>query len=223
MGMVESRGGARLALKTLQSLAVLGKMFRQKLQGDEAAELGVLGLIDHTHPAATQLLEDAVMRNGSAYHDGRPASARTQLCYRKCSEVNSAEQKDKCKTAARCAGLRFRKTNEESRGARFHLPVRKVNGTMSLFSSTCWVCYLRPPMKDLFLSGSATSEVLDHPDVAVHHLGHNGQVLPIGRGFTPEAKDTDRTPLLPQQLGISVKVHVEKCGSLRRHGPAVHP
>src|SRR5262249_7531282 len=98
-----------------------------------------------------------------------------------------------------------------------------VNGTMPLFSSTCWVCYLRPPMKDLFLSGSATSEVLDHPDVAVHHLGHNGQVLPIGRGFTPEAKDTDRTPLLPQQLGISVKVHVEKCGSLRRHGPAVHP
>src|SRR5262249_30589802 len=93
MGMVQSGGGARFALKTLQSLAVLGKMFRQKLQGDEAAELGVLGLINHPHPAATQLLEDAVMRNGSAYHDGRPASARTQLCYRNYSKVNSTEQK----------------------------------------------------------------------------------------------------------------------------------
>jgi hypothetical protein len=42
----------------------------------------VLGFVHHTHAAATQLLEDAVMRNSSAYHDGRPASARTQLSYR---------------------------------------------------------------------------------------------------------------------------------------------
>ena len=42
----------------------------------------VLGFVHHTHAAATQLLEDAVMRNGSAYRDGRPASARTQLSYR---------------------------------------------------------------------------------------------------------------------------------------------
>jgi len=51
--------------KRSKSLAVLGKTFGQELQGDEAAELGVLGLINHTHPAATQPLEDAVMRNGS--------------------------------------------------------------------------------------------------------------------------------------------------------------
>jgi len=66
MGMVESRGGARFTLKAFQSQAVLGKMFRQELEGDEPAELGVFGFINHTHPAATQLLEDAVMRNGSA-------------------------------------------------------------------------------------------------------------------------------------------------------------
>jgi putative ABC transport system permease protein len=53
-------------LKTLQRLAVLGKMFGEELQGDEPAELDVFGLINHTHPAATQLLEDAVMGNGSA-------------------------------------------------------------------------------------------------------------------------------------------------------------
>ena len=64
--MVQSGGGARFTLKAFQSLAVLGKMFGEELQGDEAAELDVLGFINHTHPAATQLLEDAVVRNGSA-------------------------------------------------------------------------------------------------------------------------------------------------------------
>ena len=74
-GLVQSGRGARLALEAFQSLVVLGKMFRQKLQGDEPTKLGVLGLINHTHPASTQLLEDAVMRNGPAQHYGRPASA----------------------------------------------------------------------------------------------------------------------------------------------------
>ena len=64
--MVQSGGGARFTLKAFQSLAVLGKMFGEKLQGDKAAELDVFGLINHTHPAATQLLEDAVVRDGSA-------------------------------------------------------------------------------------------------------------------------------------------------------------
>src|SRR5215471_21755670 len=93
MGMVQSGGGARFTLKTLQSLAVLGKMLRQELQGDEAAELGVLGLIDHTHPAATELLHDAVMRNGSAYHDGRPALP--ELTYATGSAAKLTAQKHK--------------------------------------------------------------------------------------------------------------------------------
>ena len=42
--MIERRGRAGFALEAFQRLAVLGKMLRQKLQGDEAAELGVLGL-----------------------------------------------------------------------------------------------------------------------------------------------------------------------------------
>ena len=31
-------------------------------------ELGVLGLVDHTHAAAAELFEDAVMRDGLANH-----------------------------------------------------------------------------------------------------------------------------------------------------------
>ena len=66
MWMVQSGGGARFALKAFESLAVLGKMFRQELQGDEAAELGVLSLVNHTHAAATKPLQDAVVRHGLA-------------------------------------------------------------------------------------------------------------------------------------------------------------
>ena len=65
MGMVESRGGARFTLKAFQSLAVLGEMFGQELQGDESAELGVFGLVDYTHTTAAEFLKYPVVRDGS--------------------------------------------------------------------------------------------------------------------------------------------------------------
>jgi hypothetical protein len=40
----------------------------QELQGDEALKLGILGLVDHSHPAATEFLDDAVVRDGLADH-----------------------------------------------------------------------------------------------------------------------------------------------------------
>jgi len=46
----------------------------QKLQGHHAAELRVLGLIDHTHAAATQLFQNAVVGNGLTNHGEGPAS-----------------------------------------------------------------------------------------------------------------------------------------------------
>jgi hypothetical protein len=41
-------------------------VLRQEFEGDAAVQPGVLGLVDHTHPAAAQLLDDAVMRDGLA-------------------------------------------------------------------------------------------------------------------------------------------------------------
>ena len=46
----------------------LGYLVQQKLQGDEAVQLYILGLVDHTHPAATELLDEAVVRDGLADH-----------------------------------------------------------------------------------------------------------------------------------------------------------
>ena len=54
------------ALEARQRLRVLGDIIGQELQGDEAIELGVFGLVDHTHAAAAELLDDAVVRDGLA-------------------------------------------------------------------------------------------------------------------------------------------------------------
>jgi signal transduction histidine kinase len=40
-------------------------------RSDKAPERGVLGLVDHTHPAATELLDNAVVRNDLADHFDR--------------------------------------------------------------------------------------------------------------------------------------------------------
>ena len=73
VGMIEGGGGARLAAKTLQSLGIAGEIVGQEFERDEAAECGVLGLIDDTHAAAAQLFENPVMRYGFADHGGKPA------------------------------------------------------------------------------------------------------------------------------------------------------
>ena len=54
--------------KAAECLRVFGYIVRQELESDKAAELHVLGLVDHTHPAAAELLDDAVVRDGLADH-----------------------------------------------------------------------------------------------------------------------------------------------------------
>ena len=48
-------------------------MLRQKLERDETVEASILGLVNHSHPASTELLDDAVMRDGLTDHDWRDA------------------------------------------------------------------------------------------------------------------------------------------------------
>jgi hypothetical protein len=46
-----------------------GWLRSQKLQGDEAIETGIFGLIDHSHTAAaTEFLDDAVVGDGLVNH-----------------------------------------------------------------------------------------------------------------------------------------------------------
>src|SRR5215470_15857871 len=66
--MVKRRGGTRLAPEALEGMRIILDVGRQKLERDEASEFGVLGFVDHAHPAATESLDDAIVRNDAADH-----------------------------------------------------------------------------------------------------------------------------------------------------------
>jgi hypothetical protein len=50
-------------------LRVFRNLVRQELQGDKAVQLYVLRLVDHTHPATAEFLDNAVVRDGLTNHD----------------------------------------------------------------------------------------------------------------------------------------------------------
>jgi hypothetical protein len=56
------------ALKTRKRLRVSGYFLRQELEGYETVKAGVFGLVDHTHSAAAEFLNDAVVGNRLADH-----------------------------------------------------------------------------------------------------------------------------------------------------------
>jgi len=66
VGMIERRSGTRLTQKAFEGLPVVRDFTRKKLQGDGAAESSVLGLVDNTHPASAEFLDDPVVRHGLA-------------------------------------------------------------------------------------------------------------------------------------------------------------
>ena len=68
VGVVQCGCSLRLALKTGERLRVTGHFLRQELERDEAMQPRVLSFIDHTHAATTELLDDAVVRDGLADH-----------------------------------------------------------------------------------------------------------------------------------------------------------
>src|SRR6266849_1603403 len=68
IGMGEGRSSLSFSLETSQCLGVSGDLVRQELKGNKTMESGVFGLVDDTHPATAEFLDDAVVRNGLADH-----------------------------------------------------------------------------------------------------------------------------------------------------------
>jgi len=62
--MIKGGRSASLPAKAFEGLWVLGEVIGKELQSNEAAELRILGFVDNTHSAATELFEDAVVRDG---------------------------------------------------------------------------------------------------------------------------------------------------------------
>src|ERR1019366_2942551 len=68
IGMVEGGSSAGFAAETFQCLWVLRYIVREKFKGDKSTKRDVLGLIDHSHAAATELAGDLVVGNSLADH-----------------------------------------------------------------------------------------------------------------------------------------------------------
>ena len=64
VGMIQRRGGLGFALKAAECLRIFGYVVGQEFERDKAAELDIFGLVNHTHAAATELFDDAVVRDG---------------------------------------------------------------------------------------------------------------------------------------------------------------
>ena len=68
IGMVQGGSSLCLTVEAAQSLGVWREPVRKELQGNEAVEFDILGFIDHTHAAATELFDDSIMRDGLSNH-----------------------------------------------------------------------------------------------------------------------------------------------------------
>ena len=77
IGMVESGSCPSLAPEAFQCLRVLRHIVGQEFESDKATKVGVLGLVNHTHPTAAEFLDDAVTRDGLANHGWHSTSGLT--------------------------------------------------------------------------------------------------------------------------------------------------
>jgi hypothetical protein len=68
LGWFSADAALRFALEAGQSLRIFGNIVGQELEATKAVQLYVLGLVDDAHPAAAQLLDDAVVRDGLSDH-----------------------------------------------------------------------------------------------------------------------------------------------------------
>src|SRR5579862_408355 len=92
VGMVQRGCSLRFAAKACQSLGIARNVLRQELEGNKAMQAGVLGLVDHTHSAAAQFLDDAVMRDRLADHGATPCYAGRWGKSTKASELTAFQK-----------------------------------------------------------------------------------------------------------------------------------
>jgi hypothetical protein len=76
VGMAQCRCRLRLALKAGERQWVAGNFIGQELESNKTMKPDVLSFVDHAHPAATKLLNDAIVRYGLVDHEGEQDSAR---------------------------------------------------------------------------------------------------------------------------------------------------
>jgi hypothetical protein len=71
VGVIERAGEASFAAESLDGLLAVRRFFGEELQSYGAAQARVFGFEDITHPAAADLLDDAIVGDGSTDHAAR--------------------------------------------------------------------------------------------------------------------------------------------------------
>ncbi len=71
VGVIQRRGGPRFLHETALSLGVGRLVRRQNLDGDQALQVGVAGLVDYPHPAFAEFLDDLVVQELASQHGGQ--------------------------------------------------------------------------------------------------------------------------------------------------------
>jgi hypothetical protein len=69
VGMIERGSSLCFTLETCERLRVSGYIIWKELERHETVEPAVLGLIDHTHTATAELLDNVVMGDRLADHE----------------------------------------------------------------------------------------------------------------------------------------------------------
>ncbi len=73
VGVIQCGRGLRFSLESGESMRIPGYIFRQELERHETVETSIFSFVDDSHPAATELFDDAVMRDGQTDHGWQTA------------------------------------------------------------------------------------------------------------------------------------------------------
>ncbi len=76
VGMIQGRRGLGLTPEAAERCGVASDIFRKEFQGDETMQARVFGLVNHAHPATTELLDHSVVRDVLADHFAHEMAAR---------------------------------------------------------------------------------------------------------------------------------------------------
>src|SRR5579862_2515444 len=75
VGVIQCRCCFRLTSESFQCLGILSHVLGKELESHKTVQPGVLGFIDDTHSAATELFNNFVMRDGLTVHGATPCYA----------------------------------------------------------------------------------------------------------------------------------------------------
>ena len=120
--VVQRRRRARLAQEALDGGRRRRQLGRQELERDDPAEAEILGLVDDTHAAGAETIDDPVMRDGLPYHACRDLNASSSPEWnvqRRRESARPVLRGDLTPTVTKTASHTFRRQRDGARCSRW--------------------------------------------------------------------------------------------------------